>query len=225
MTCSHPCSNWTSRIFGFSTFAASLLWASAWLDAGEITNLTWYSGVASVAGDVISPPSAPNNDDVAGTSPNFIQVAQKAYHAIGPVDLVFDVVDTGGVTEYLFLEGVTNFTGVDWSAYRLELGFGHGVGYVQSLSGDELDFDTPDSNSDVDFMPFFSTVVVSEDEIQASGGTIPNTASAWPILFHIDVPDGIESFTIRQSPIGIPEPTAWILACLGLMVLVPFRRE
>lgn len=58
----------------------------------------------------------PVNDDVAGTSPNTIFVTQKDYVGIGPVDLVFEVSDNGGVTEYLVMEGVQNSTGLDWSS-------------------------------------------------------------------------------------------------------------
>ena len=96
-------------------FAACLvLWSlrTAFLKAGEITTLTWYSGVGSVAGEFIVPPSTPNNDNVAGPSPNTIYVLQKNYVGIGPVDLVFDLTGTGGTTEYHFVEGVSNATGL-----------------------------------------------------------------------------------------------------------------
>lgn len=199
------------------------------LRAGEITGFSWFSGVASVAGATVFPPSAPNNDDVVGTSPNDIFVTQKDYVAIGPVDLVFDVRDTGGVTEYLFMEGVQNHTGVDWSSYHIELGFGTGAGFVASLAGDGLDFDSPDFNSDFFFDPFpgvFPTVVVTEDDILASGGVMPDFAFAGNFLFHVDVPDGITSFTIRQSPVAVPEPSALALACLGLVgLLISGRRR
>jgi len=51
----------------------------AW--AGEITGVNWFSGVASVAGEVVNPPSVPNNDNVTGPSPNTIFVLQKDYTA------------------------------------------------------------------------------------------------------------------------------------------------
>ena len=72
--------------------------------AGEITGVNWFSGVASVAGEVVNPPAAPNNDNVIGPSPNTIFVLQKDYTAIGLVDLVFDVINTGGTTEYAVIE-------------------------------------------------------------------------------------------------------------------------
>ena len=101
------------------TAATLIIFTSTTLPAGEITNVNWFSGVASVAGTVFLPPSAPNNDNVVGGSPNDIFVTQKDYFAIGPVDLVFDVINTGGVTEYAVVEGVQNNTGVDWTSYHV----------------------------------------------------------------------------------------------------------
>jgi hypothetical protein len=196
---------------------ALLLLAAAQVHAGEITAMSWYSGVASVAGEIIVSPSAPNNDDQAGTSPNVVFVLQKNYLAIGPVDLVFDVVSTGGVTEYAIVEGVNNSTGIDWSGYHLELGYGIGDDFVKSTAPDGLDFDAPDYNSLVDFGAFFPSSVSSEHDIIADG-TQPNLAYADGITFHIDVPDGISSFTLRQSPIPVPEPsTALLLIGAGLI--------
>ena len=144
-------------------------------EAGKVTAITWFSGVGSVAGEFIGPLDDPNNDNVAGDSLNELLVTQKDYNAIGPADLEFTVMDTGGVTEYTFLEGVFNGTGVPWSAYRMELGFGVGAGFTPSPAGDGLDFDSPDFDSPPDFSGsgFFTTVSVSEDEIVASGGIFP----------------------------------------------------
>lgn len=203
---------------------ASLLVPATDLRGGEITGLTWYSGVASVAGETIVAPTEPNNDDHDGTSPNVIYVLQKNYSAIGPVDLVFDVSDTGGVTEYLFVEGVWNGTGIDWGGYHLELGFGHGAGFVKATADDGLDFDAPDFNSDFSFSPWFATVWVSEYDVITSDGLIPTSSYASGLLFHIDVPDGITSFTLRQSPIAVPEPSSGMLAALALLAAWFFRR-
>ena len=192
----------------------------AW--AGEITTVNWFSGVASVAGEVVNPLSAPNNDNVIGPSPNTIFVLQKDYTAIGPVDLVFDVVNTGGVTEYTVIEGVQNNTGLDWGSYHVELGFGNGAGFVKSTSGDGLDFDAPDFDSTFDFNPlpgFFPTANVTEDDIIASGGVMPDFSYAGNFVFHVDVPDGVTSFTIRQSPIVVPEPATMVLLGLGGLLL------
>lgn len=202
---------------------ALLLLSAAGAHAGEITGLTWYSGIASVAEEPIVPPSDPNNDDVVGPSPNAIYFPQKNYVGIGTVDLVFDVIDSGGVTEYMIIEGVFNGTGLDWIGYHLELGFGHGVDFVKATLGDGLDFDAPDYNSPVSFAPFFPAVTVTEHDIIASGGTFPASAYAGDFRFHIDVPDGITSFTLRQSPLPVPEPSTCFL--IGLALIAPAARR
>lgn len=187
------------------------------LPAGELTTFTWHSGVASLAATTISPLTAPNNDDTAGPSPNTVFVTQKNYLAIGPVDIVFNVINSGGTSEYLFTEGVYNNTGLNWGAYHIELGFGYDAGFVKSTLGDGLDFDAPDFNSPFNFNPggtFFPTVSVTEDDVYASGGVMPYLSFAGYFRFTVDVPDGITSFTVRQSPVAVPEPTV-----LGLIVL------
>jgi len=196
--------------------------------AGEITGVSWFSGVASVAGETVYPPTIPNNDNVTGPSDNLISVLQKDYFAIGPVDLVFDVIDSGGVTEYVVVEGVQNNTGIDWGSYHIELGFGNGVGFVKSASGDGLDFDAPDYDSTFDFNPlpgFFPTVNVTEDDIIATGGVMADLAYAGDFVFHVDVPDGITEFTIRQSPIAVPEPATVALLGLGGVTLLRRRKK
>lgn len=182
--------------------------------------------MASVAAEPVPSLVTPNNDNVTGPSPNTFIVWQKDYTAIGPVDLVFDVIDSGGVTEYAVIEGVTNNTGLDWGSYHIELSFGVGAGFVKSASGDGLDFDSPDYDSTFDFNPlpgFFPTVNVTEDDIIATGGVMAYLAYAGDFVFHVDVPDGITSFTIRQSPIEVPEPT--MMALLGLGGLTLLRRR
>ena len=201
------------------------LLSAASLQAGQITDVTWFSGVASVAGIGIPPPVDVNNDNVVGTSPNEIMVLQKHYVGIGPVDLVFDVIDTGGTVEYVFTEGVQNDTGLDWSGYHIELGFGTGAGFVKSGAGDGLDFDAPDYDSPVDFTAgagFFPSVTVTEDDIIA-GGFMPDFAYAGNFIFHVDVPDGITEFTLRQSPIAVPEPSVAALLLFGFLGLTRIR--
>jgi len=205
------------------------LLSAATLRAGEVTTFTWHSGVASLAATVISPLSDPNNDDVAGDSPNTIFVTQKDYEAIGAVDITFDVINSGGVSEYAVGEGVNNSTGIAWSGYHLELGFGFGSGFVKSTAGDGLDFDAPDFNSTISFDPFpgffFPTVSAFEDDIIAGGGIMPNGAFAGYFRFSIDVPDDITQFTLRQSPIGVPEPSTFVLGGVALAGLVVVARR
>lgn len=210
----------THLVFLFFTFPGMAL-------AGEIVGFSWFSGIASVAGTAVLPPVSPNNDDVAGQSPNELFVTQKHYTGIGPVDLVFDVVNSGGTTEYYFKEGVQNSTGLDWTSYHLELGFGTGVDFVKSTSGDGLDFDAPDYNSTVNFNPapgFFPLLDVTEDDIIASGGVMPNFSFAGYFEFHVDVPDGISQFTVRQSPV-VASQVALPSSLLLLAFMLPLLRR
>jgi hypothetical protein len=162
---------------------------------------------------------------VAGASPNELWVTQKDYTGVGPVDIIFDVIDTGGVTEYSITEGVSNSTGLDFDQYQVQLGFGSGASFVLSSPGDGLDFDAPDFNSPASFSTFFSTVSVSEDTILATDGLMPNGAFSIPYFeFSIDVPDGISSFTLRQFPTAVPEPGTVMLLLLGGMMCLYHRR-
>ena len=205
------------QILRSSTVAILFSFNSTLLEAGEIVGYTPYAGINSVAGVAITPPVAPNNDDVAGISPNDLWVTQKHYVTVGAVDIVFDVVPTGGVTEYSIREGVDNSTGLDWSSYVIQLGFGVGAGFVPTSAGDGLDFDASSFNSPPDFTTFFSTVDEYENVLVAYGGLMPNGAFSIPYFrFSIDVPDTFSSFTLRQFPVAaVPEPASAGLALVA----------
>ncbi len=213
----------TKQITAASCVAATLLTITGPVRAGQITGFSWSSGIASIAGEPVLPPVDINNDNVVGASPNGILVTQKDFFGVnGVADIVFSVIDSGGTTEYAVTEGVNNSSGVDWDQYRIELGFGEGALFVPSTPLDGLDFDTPDEDSPFDFSAFFSTpTLVGEDVILATGGLFPYLAFTTPLFqFSIDVPDGIDSFTLRQIPIAVPEPvSASLMAMLGLGVL------
>jgi hypothetical protein len=203
---------------------ASSLWASV------IVNFTPHTGIASVAATSVVAPVAPNNDNVVGLSPNEFFLTQKNYTGIGPVDLTFDVVNSGGTTEYAFKEGVANSTGLPWVGYHIELGYGFDAAFVKSTPGDGLDFDFPDYDSGLQFAPspgFYFPIAanISEDDIVAGGGVMPNGGFAGYFRFSVDVPDGITQFTVRQSPIAAPEPASALLAILAGMMLVGMRRH
>ena len=228
MTPPLKCCSSTNRLVPLIAILTVFATLTTTAEAGKVVMINWFSGVGSVAGEFIGPLVDPNNDNVAGDSPNRLLVTQKAYNAIGPVDLEFVVMDTGGTTEYTFEEGVSNMTGIPWSAYRMELGFGVGSSFVPSVAGDGLDFDALDFDAPPDFSGsgYFTTVSWGEDVIEASGGIFPNFGFPSPLYeFNIDVPDGISSFTIRQQPIAVPEPGALsLLFFSGVAVVCRVRR-
>ena len=205
------------------TLAAALAASAAAACAGEITGFSWTSGVASIAGIAVAPPSSPNNDNWVGASPNEVRILQKDFTGLGPIDIEFTVVPSGGVTEYSFVEGVQNSTGLEWTSYCMQLGFGVGDEFKPSDAGDRLDFDWPDFDSPISFDPWvgapFPLVSPSEDLIEASGGVMPSGSYAEPFTFAIDVPDGITSFTLRQLPKAVPEPAAAVLLSFALASL------
>jgi len=176
--------------------------------AGVVTAFGGASGpgLISMSFNNFDTPS-PGNDNVVGTSPNYMSVNQKAYGSVGYIDMVFSVTDSGAtpVTEYQFTEGVSNGSGVDWTDYHLQLGFGTGASFVPSGSGDGLDFDAPDYDSPFDFSPF-TTVTPGEDGVDAYGGVFPFGAF-FVLSFPVDVPNGITEFTIRQYPTISATPT------------------
>ncbi|MFH1845063.1 MAG: hypothetical protein ABIF77_17890, partial [bacterium] len=97
---------------------------------------------------------------------------QKAYDNVDYIDMVFFVEDLGiPTTEYILSEGFNNGTGVGWTDYHVELGFGTGGAFVASTTGDGLDFDAPDQNSPYVFAPF-TTVTINEDTIDAVDGIV-----------------------------------------------------
>ena len=165
-----------------------------------------------------------NNDNVVGSSPNQILINQKAFGVSDYIDMDFTLADSGGTTEYVLVEGLGNNTADTWTGYRIVLGFGLGASFVESTAGDGLDFDAPDYDSPtVLAVPFFSTVTTTEDEILLSDGAMgPLTFSN--LIFTVDVPDGISSFTIRQIPVVVPEPSTGLLLAFGLLALGRVRR-
>lgn len=196
----------------FITLAVCGLAAAEGVQAGIVTDLFEVVGPGLGIAHVIEGKTAGFNDDNVGAALddlfnqqdihfNFL-LAVKAFESLGPIDVVFEVSNSGGTTEYLLAEGVFNFSGERWSDYHFQLGFGAGEAFVLS-EDDGLDFDTPHRDPQpeavaADFTtPVFATLEHADDAIEWSGGAVPSSESLFDpglehfVLFGVsfDTPD------------------------------------
>jgi hypothetical protein len=86
----------------------------------------------------------------------------------------------------------------------------------------------PTLSSPFSFAPF-TTVVVGEDGIDAYNGVVPNFTFVPNFVFHVDVPDGITAFTVRQYPTidsgTVPEPSSAMLILAGVFAAIGGNRR
>lgn len=187
-------------------------------EAATITSIQTFALPGFSTGSLtFSLPGSPNNDNAPTASPNTISYSI-FFNAGGlaPAYLEFNVANSGGTTEYQvapFGFGVVNNTGVALAGFRAELGYGAGANFVLSGAADGLDFDTPDRDP-APVSVRFPTVNHQPDAIVWSGAVagLGQIGSS----FAIDVPDGIERFTLRLTPAPVPEPSSAALALAGL---------
>jgi hypothetical protein len=195
-------------------------------------------GVADVAGGgnaVIDPiiTGAPNNDNISVPANSNMAVASKIFSANQPIDIVFDVETSGGVTEYRLSEGVANVAGIDFLMYTFELGFGTGANFVRSAASDGLDFDAPNIDPGPTSARYL-TMAHGEDVLTFTQGVFPDGMTDAYTL-SIDVSDfnanlmpasaataeGYQ-FTLRQAPSEIPEPGTIGIVILSALAWVVF---
>jgi hypothetical protein len=171
----------------------------------------------------------PNNDNQVGGgfTDNNITVPIKRFDNVGYIDIVFNVISSDGTTEYFVAETVDNDTGIAWDSYFMQLGFGFGAAFVNSTPLDGLDFDAPT----YDFPPtsgaFANIIPLTEDSFQFTTGL--HSTGFQPYSFRIDVadlPPGMTSFTLRQTPVAVPEPgSLLLLGGLTSWGLLVYRRR
>jgi len=209
----------------------SVLWATTSVSAGTIQAIpapvASGPGLGTVAVPAIITLSSGNDDvTIAGVNDNNIFVPVKRFDQNGVIDIVFTVAPDAGVTEYNVFESVDNNTGTNWLGYEMTLGFGFGGGFIPSIAGDGLDFDAP----------FFLTpptssvmlnVAASEDVLTYSNGVHASGAESYQ--FRLDVPNLVgavgapATFTIRQVPITVPEPSTLVLLGMALAGVMAYR--
>ena len=214
---------------------ASLLSAPA--TAGTITSVASFSlpGFSTGTLGPVGATPAPNNDNVAGASPNVIPYSI-FYNAggLGITDVEFVVTESGGTTEYRITQTLINNTGTPWTGFRYELGFGTGASFVRSGVADFLDFDAPDRDP-APTSNVYSTLLHDSNLLEWTGGLTPSIGVLIQ-AFQIDVPDGLAGFnpsgqnrfTLRQFALTaapVPEPAAFGLFGAGLLLVALRRRK
>lgn len=172
-------------------------------------------------GPVGGVPLAPNNDNTGGPSLNVVPSNHFIFNTL-PLDFEFRIENSGGTTEYRFTPSFVNvnFTGLNWTQFAFELGFGTGASFTRSGALDGLDFDLPHGDPAA-FSPMFSDVVHKEDSLFFSGGSIGSVKPA-AFIFAIDIPDNLKSnfFTLRVTPNGVPAPDPTPVPEPGTMALI-----
>ncbi|MCD6402169.1 MAG: VPLPA-CTERM sorting domain-containing protein [Anaerolineales bacterium] len=198
----------------------------------SLSSASTITSVASITGGgtaTVTPiiTGQPNNDDATVPGGNIV-VASKVFDSASPIDIVFNVAPSGGITEYFFAEGVANNTPNAMFGYTFELGTGIGANFVPSTPDDGLDFDWPGSGTATGTTPVptsgvFPTLTHAEDMIVWTGGTLGIGISD-AFTFSIDVPD-MRSFTLRQCGTPVPLPAAVWLFGTGLIGLIGLARR
>jgi hypothetical protein len=216
----------------FVTVAALTLLASSAVFGGTIqaTPAPVASGpglgLASVAAIVTI---QANNDNVpsANAQDSNIVVPFKRFDFPGYIDIQFSVAPSDGITEYQVSEFVDNNTALPWGSYRMQLGFGIGPNFILSGANDGLDFDFPSYDTPPASGAFSTVLTPDEDQLVYTGGI--HGAGAQPYNFRVDVPNlagrSSPTFTLREIPIVIPEPTTLILTIIAVLGLAIYRRH
>lgn len=162
----------------------SLLSFTLSMHAGNITGAgATVGGGTSISG---AGTVSPNNDNHVSGSPNAITISATLIDA-QPVDFVFNVINSGGTTEYLASIGVVNGSPSELRGLEFALGFATAGSFRASAALDGLDFDWPS----LDPLPTssrFPSITHLEDQLRFFGGSMPGSFSD-ALSLSIDVAD------------------------------------
>ena len=154
-------------------------------------------GVAA-APRVATPNPGNDNPAGAGASPNVVEITKRFDH-VAEIDMEFRVRNTGASTEYFFTDTVTNNTGVDWTDFHFELGFGTGANFVRSGLLDFLDFDCPIPGVPAPTSGVFARLAHHCNTIDWDMGVVK--AGAMTVFtFSIDTPDMLAALFDNANP-------------------------
>jgi len=160
---------------------------------------------------------------------NNIDINFKRFDHVGYIDIEFDIANSGGTTTYRVVEAVDNNAGpppnpiVPWIGYRVELGFGVGSAFTLATAADGLSFNTTETTMSAAFADHaFDTdavVLTYSNGLHASGQQ--------SYEFRVNVPDNLldNRFTLRQTPVPIPEPGSLVLCGLAVYLCGGFVRR
>jgi hypothetical protein len=203
------------------TAVAALLVAATNSPAATISSVSTFSLPGFSTGSVGPVGSTPavNNDDDPGASPNVIPFSV-FFNSPGAMETEFVLENSGGTTEYRFTQTFVNTRSAAWTGFRFELGSGTGAGFVR---GGDVSFDVLNGQSTAT-SPVFTLVAHSAGVLEWTVGAAPLVA---PFAFAIDVPDGMERVTLRQTPLlaaPVPEPATFGLAVISFLAVVLRRK-
>ncbi len=177
--------------------------------------------------NVAADSSFPDNDNVIGASPNFVDLDLEVFVPTQG-DLRFVPDFTPGTTEYFATTTMLNSTGMALRSFSLQIGEGFFDGttdtFVPQLINDVTvtNFDFPDFDSPFD-SNVFSSVDIGAHVITFSGGTV-NPGESVTVRFSVDVPTNQPVTTFRGSFQPVPEPSMLLpLATAALLFSCRWR--
>lgn len=202
--------------------------AAAFPTGGSFTALEFTSGTV-IGGDVSSEGNwvitgqefIPSDDPDAHFSLPTIAIDEVATDT-GPFDLEVTVDFSSTCCDAVIAidKNVLNDSGVDWTDFHWQLGYGLGANFEPSTSSDGLDFAT--DPEPLDESGAFSDVEVETDDLWLFGA-LPEgeTTTIWASLRvprELADANNMVTFTIRQHASFVPEPTSCLLVLWAIFV-------